>query len=228
MAPAQDSSPDIAALKLTAFDCVVPAAGYSERMGAFKPLVPFRGRPMIDHALDVAEAVCRRVIVVTGHEGARLERYLTGRRWVCTVRNDRYDEGMVASIVRGASVVDTAWFFVLPADMPLVAEETFYRLAAAAGGAVGDALGEVPGDEAGGATRSDEIAAFFPVIDERRGHPVLISAAVVPRLRQEYQRYETMRSFLSQYPTRDIVLPATEWARGSLVDIDSPGDADNR
>ncbi|HVM45878.1 MAG TPA: NTP transferase domain-containing protein, partial [Candidatus Thermoplasmatota archaeon] len=31
---------------------VVLAGGHGARMGAFKPLLPFRGRPLLHHALD--------------------------------------------------------------------------------------------------------------------------------------------------------------------------------
>src|SRR5947207_416014 len=53
---------------------IVLAAGVSKRMGAFKPLLPVAGKPMIVHVLETLKAVDEidPVIVVTGHEAPRL------------------------------------------------------------------------------------------------------------------------------------------------------------
>jgi N-acetyl-alpha-D-muramate 1-phosphate uridylyltransferase len=61
------------------------AAGFGTRMGALtkdrpKPLIPVAGRPLIDHALDIAQAAGVRCPVVNLHyHGDQLATYLAGR-----------------------------------------------------------------------------------------------------------------------------------------------------
>ena len=59
------------------------AAGLGTRMGALtadrpKPLVPLAGRPLIDHALDLAAGL-PRIIVNTHYRAGQLARHLAGR-----------------------------------------------------------------------------------------------------------------------------------------------------
>ena len=62
------------------------AAGFGTRMGALtqtrpKPLVPVAGRPLIDHALDLAEgARIGRIVANTHYLGAQVAAHLAGRR----------------------------------------------------------------------------------------------------------------------------------------------------
>jgi MurNAc alpha-1-phosphate uridylyltransferase len=62
------------------------AAGFGTRMGALtadrpKPLIPVAGRPLIDHALAIADAARASRRVVNLHwQGARLAAHLAGRR----------------------------------------------------------------------------------------------------------------------------------------------------
>lgn len=61
------------------------AAGFGTRMGALtadrpKPLIPVAGRPLIDHALDLAgQAGIGRVVVNVHYKGDQIVRYLEGR-----------------------------------------------------------------------------------------------------------------------------------------------------
>ena len=77
MGPADRRSPHTA---------MVLAAGRGTRLGALgrqtpKPLIPVGGRPLIDHALDMLDAIgIRRVGVNTYHLADRLEAHLAGRR----------------------------------------------------------------------------------------------------------------------------------------------------
>ena len=61
------------------------AAGLGTRMGELtaarpKPLIPVAGRPLIDHALDIASGACIAQVVVNVHYKAdQILRHLTGR-----------------------------------------------------------------------------------------------------------------------------------------------------
>jgi N-acetyl-alpha-D-muramate 1-phosphate uridylyltransferase len=67
------------------FPLMVFAAGFGTRMGALtadrpKPLIPVAGRPLIDHALDVAEAAgADRVVVNTHYRAGQMAAHLAGR-----------------------------------------------------------------------------------------------------------------------------------------------------
>ena len=60
------------------------AAGFGTRMGALtrdrpKPLIPVAGRPLIDHALALAEAAAPRIVVNTHYHAAMIAAHLAGR-----------------------------------------------------------------------------------------------------------------------------------------------------
>ena len=67
------------------FPLMIFAAGFGTRMGALtrdmpKPLIPVAGRPLIDHALDVAHAAgVRRTIVNTHYRAAQMAAHLAGK-----------------------------------------------------------------------------------------------------------------------------------------------------
>jgi MurNAc alpha-1-phosphate uridylyltransferase len=66
------------------FPLMIFAAGFGTRMGALtadrpKPLIPVAGRPLIDHALEVAaSAKARRVVVNTHYRAEQMTRHLAG------------------------------------------------------------------------------------------------------------------------------------------------------
>src|SRR5271157_4270310 len=101
---------------------LVLAAGYSSRMGQFKPRLPVGGRSAIELAITAfREAGIEVVLVVTGHRAQELTAVLEGHRVRC-VFNPKYDSGMYSSIVAGLKALpaDTDACFILPADIPLV------------------------------------------------------------------------------------------------------------
>ena len=59
---------------------LILAAGMSSRMGAFKPLMPLRGKTMIENTVDsVLDGGAKQVVVVTGYRGEELEQVLRRR-----------------------------------------------------------------------------------------------------------------------------------------------------
>jgi molybdenum cofactor cytidylyltransferase len=134
-------------------DCIVLAAGRSERMGRWKPLLPFRGSTIVETVVEAALAVCSRVILVTGFRGDELAARFAGEPRVLAVENPDWALGMFSSIQKGAARVESARFFLNLGDMPLV------------GPAVYRALLEAP-----------EADFVFPVHGGMRGHPVLLSS----------------------------------------------------
>ena len=136
-------------------DCIVPAAGHSSRMGAWKPLARFGSSTMIETVVANALAACTRVILVTGYRGPELASMFCATAGVVVVDNPDWQLGMFASVRRGAAAVASRSFFVTPGDMPWITAPVY------------QALSELRGAD-----------AAFPVFRGRRGHPVLFSRAV--------------------------------------------------
>ena len=64
---------------MTGVAAVVAAAGFSSRMGRFKPLLPWRCRTVIEAvAATLAEGGASPILVVTGHRGAEIAEQLIG------------------------------------------------------------------------------------------------------------------------------------------------------
>ncbi|AEV28725.1 putative MobA-like protein [Sphaerochaeta pleomorpha str. Grapes] len=138
---------------------IILAAGLSSRMGECKPLMPVRGKTMIENSIDsMLESGVDSVIVVLGYQGKKIERMLE-KRYQSSVaivyNNDFKTTDMLHSIQIGVqSLGDCDAFFVLPADMPDIHSSTFQSLM-----------------ECWVAT---SCLVAFPCLDKKRKHPPLI------------------------------------------------------
>lgn len=180
---------------------VVLAAGYSRRMGAFKPLLSFGGTTVIERVLaTVREAGIETLRVVVGWNADPLIPVLE-RCGVPWVRNRRFAEGMYASIQAGVRNLppDVAAFFLLPGDMPLVQAATLIRLAAEWDARPGGIL--------------------YPCLRGRRGHPPLIARCCIPGILAETPP-GGLRQLLARHAeeARDVEVADP----GILVDLDTP------
>lgn len=138
------------------FDCVVVAAGESSRMGRWKLLLPFGGSTVIETVVDVAAAVCRRIVLVTGFRAEELEPVFAHRDNVTIVRNPSYRDGIYSSVTVGIREVRSEGFFLTLGDMPFVPARVFQRMYAENG--------------------RDPAAVHRPEHDGAPGHPVLFPA----------------------------------------------------
>ena len=117
---------------------VVLAAGGSARLRSPKQLVPYRGRSLLRHAVEVALAgeqpATGPVVVVLGAAAERLSPELAGLD-VRVVVNDRWEEGLSSSVRAGldalasAGAPDAALFTTC--DQPLVTADLLRRIIAA-------------------------------------------------------------------------------------------------
>ena len=146
---------------------LILAAGLSARMGEFKPLMPLRGKTLIENAADsVFAGGAASVTVVVGYRGEELSALLRaryGKRVHIAWNPDYAGTDMLRSIQIGCQALPPCdGFFLLPGDMPVVRQETFRRLAAAWSP-------EIPG-------------VVFPTLDGYRKHPPLIDSRLTPEL----------------------------------------------
>ena len=146
---------------------LIAVAGQSLRMGAFKPLLPINGKPMIAHTADVfMRAGIDELFVVVGKRGDEIVSALSGRNVRFLWNLDYETTEMFASVQIGLSAIRSEGgfdgAFLLPGDMPAVPPELLRSL-----------MREL---ETGGWD------AVFPSDGTRRLHPPLICSSCFDRL----------------------------------------------
>lgn len=110
---------------------VVLAGGQGSRMGARKPLLEFRGRPLVHWALDALRPHCGELLVMAGRDAALLSRHAAGARVLADPgQGPHVALRLAAGLARGDVVL------VAPADAPLLTPETYAALLAAGADAV--------------------------------------------------------------------------------------------
>ena len=182
---------------------LILAAGYSSRMGQFKPLLPLDGKSVIESAIDAfRNAGITRISVVTGHETAQLQPLLK-TRGIPVVHNPDYASGMYSSVQAGIKSLseDIDACFLLPADIPLVRPATVKTMI--------------------GRYESRHPSIIYPVFQGRRGHPPLIARSLFAEilagdgaggLRALLQRHQAEASEVDVFD------------EGILLDMDTPED----
>ena len=184
------------------WSAIVLAAGQSSRFGGGKLRAVYQEKPVLDWVLDAALACpVAEVVVVWGSDqqiGANLP--IDGR--IRGVWAKDHALGMGASLAEGLRALNpqSQGGLVFLGDMPRVPISLVSHLIAAIGqGAL----------------------AAAPVFDGRRGHPVLISAALfdqIGRLRGD----QGAGKILDQLGEKLALIKAPD--DGCLFDIDRPGD----
>lgn len=103
-------------------DALIIAAGYGSRLQAIsesKPLTPIAGVPLIELGVRQAQAAgARRVVVTTGHQGARVEAFLTelSARAGIPIHAERiadWDKPNGHSVMAGAARIDGDYLLMM-------------------------------------------------------------------------------------------------------------------
>lgn len=94
--------------QLGSVSVLIPAAGASRRLGQPKQLVTYKGKALIQRAIECAEALePREIIVVTGAAADSVLEVVQKTSAHC-VPNPDWDSGMGSSIAAGANAADKA------------------------------------------------------------------------------------------------------------------------
>ncbi len=93
----------------------VLAGGLSSRMGSDKAMLSFRGRPMLEIALDTLRSVCDEVAISGNREDLA--------SWATVVTERRVSEGPAAGIEAALENSDASWVLMLPVDLPRMSAE---------------------------------------------------------------------------------------------------------
>jgi len=111
---------------------VVLAAGGSSRMGTPKQLLPWKGKTLLEHAIEQARNVTENVTVVLGAH-ASIIRATIAFQGVATIENTEWYKGMGVSLALGVKDIckrtDTKSILVVLADQPLLGQEHLRKLA---------------------------------------------------------------------------------------------------
>ncbi len=184
---------------------IVLAAGYSSRMGSFKPLLELGGRTFLKRAVGAfSGAAIDDIAVVVGHRGDEVGA-AAARLGARVVWNPRFASGMYSSVQAGVAALRPAVqrFFLLPVDCPLVRPETVGRLAR-----VGESL---------------NVDVVMPAVANVPGHPPLLSAALRAAILAA-QPPGGLRALLDHHAGSTAVLEVAD--RGVITDADTAGDVD--
>lgn len=179
---------------------LIVAAGYSSRMGAFKPLLPLGDKTVIEAAVDSLRlGGVTDIRVIVGHRAEELYPVLAGLQ-VGIIENPRYAEGMFSSIVTGLSTFarEAEAFFLLPGDTPLIRRRSIkdmVRLYHKTGAAV-----------------------VYPVFNGERGHPPLISSRCFASILSG-EGTGGLRRILAYFDADSVEVELAD--QGVLLDIDT-------
>lgn len=144
--------------KMAKITALIPAAGYSSRMGVFKPLLPLKSSLVIERPVKAfRQAGIEDIRVIIGYKGDLLFPVL-GRMGIRAITNTDFNNGMYSSIRAGVETLeeDIDAFFLLPGDYPMVDFITINRM-----------MLEYE-------KRKRDI--IYPCFQGKRGHPPLISS----------------------------------------------------
>ena len=182
---------------------VILAAGYSSRMGEFKPLMKLNGQTVIESAVcSFRNTGISDIRVVVGHRASEIIPVLD-RLGVDYILNERFDDGMFTSVLAGLKSIyeQAAGFFLLPGDMPMVKPFTVKAI-----------LAEYIKSGAG---------IIYPCFLGKRGHPPFISSKYFDEILSS-DKSDNLRSVLSRHESDSIDVDLVDQA--VLMDMDTPGD----
>lgn len=178
---------------------IVLAAGTSSRLGRPKQLLPHRGRPLVQHAVDAAlESGVDEVVVVLGHAAAAVREALEGSDRLRIVVNPAYEEGQATSLMTGlaAAPEEARAAVVLLGDQPGISPGHIRSIlrcyAETAGPVVRARYGEAP------------------------GHPVLLDRSV----------WEAVMAITGDRGARDLLRQHPEWVVDVPLGPHPPPDVD--
>lgn len=140
---------------------LIAAAGLSSRMGDFKPMLNIGSISIAQRVIaTIHQAGIDKIVMVTGYQALTLERHLSGSG-VIFLRNDHYETTeMFDSVKIGLEYLMDKCDRVLftPVDIPLFTAGTVQKLL------------------------NTNAALACPAHDGQRGHPLLLSTALLPKI----------------------------------------------
>lgn len=180
--------------------CVIMASGLGKRFGGNKLMADFRGKPLIQWALDATEGIFKRRIVVTRHK--TVEEWCRRQEIQVIVHELPYRSDTVRLGLQSLGR-DMEGCLFCPGDQPLLRRDTTASLAL-------NAVNETD-------------CIWRPAWKDIPGSPVLFPAWTFPEL-LELPEGLGGNFVLKKYPGKVRSIPVRD--KYELMDIDSPKDLD--
>jgi molybdenum cofactor cytidylyltransferase len=182
---------------------ILLAAGESRRMGELKALLPWRGSPLVSYQVDsLIAAGVDQVVVVLGHRAEELRPLLVDRDNVSRVINPLYLQGKTTSIRAGIAVLDrspVSDVLLLNVDQPRT-PETVRRVLET--------------------HRSRDFAITVPEYQGKGGHPIVLSASLIPELRAIDEESQGIKAVVRRHADTVNRVPLAE--PEILLDLNTP------
>ena len=147
------------------------SAGYSGRMGEFKPLIKLNNKTFVSQITEKLLSVCQTVTIVTGFRNDDVEEEIQktfqtegnelASRVNCIFNRD-YKEGMFSSVQIGlSSIQNSEWVLFHFVDQPGIPQNFYKELVAQI---------------------EDKYDWIQPVFEMKEGHPVLFNNTIIPKV----------------------------------------------
>ncbi|MEB3285657.1 MAG: nucleotidyltransferase family protein [Candidatus Sericytochromatia bacterium] len=182
---------------------ILTAAGRSTRMRELKPLLDWRGAPLIAHQVHTLSP-CRKLLVVLGYAADIIGPIVPKLGNVQRVLNPHFDAGRASSIALAARSVpeDAEGILLVAVDQP--------------------ARWEVVEALCRGISEGAEVA--LPCFEGKRGHPVLLRRSLLPSLRDLESQPVGLRSLLDARGDRvdeiRVDFPDVRWNLNTPADYE--------
>ena len=186
-----------------AIAAIILAAGLSERMGRFKPLLPLGPQRVVERVVRLFQgAGLEEILVVVGQRAPDVRQAVSPLQVHC-VENPDFRDGMFTSVLTGIRALPPHCraFFVHPVDIPLVRTQTVKRLISAFNDA--------------------SAAVVYPSFDGKRGHPPLIQSSLATRI-LKWDGTGGLQGFLQGCDAGSFELAVADEA--VMMDLDTPED----
>jgi len=162
-------------------------------MGSLKALLPFCGRPLIEHQVrSLNQAGASRVIVIVGHDSERLVPILAPFSYVDWVHNPHYLEGKTTSIKTGVRALTSGGapppsaVLVLNVDQPRNSDIIRQTIEAHQ---QRSSAGKAP-------------LITIPAYKGKGGHPIILDASLLPEMLEISEEDQGMKALVRKYQDR--------------------------
>ncbi len=182
---------------------ILLAAGESSRMGQLKALLPWRGQSLLQHQVStLLGGGADNVVVVLGHRSEELSPLLDGVDGVSWTLNPHYLQGKTTSIKAGLAALDqdaVEEILLLNVDQPRSAVDVARVLET---------------------HRANGCAVTVPEYRGKGGHPIALSAALLPELLSINEESQGIKAVVRRRPDSVLRFPLDN--PEILLDLNTP------